>query len=102
MLVRPQWWKMSKRIDALFYSPLYAFAIYGFIRNRDWIRTRAIFYSGMVFTGLVVILREEVVCPHATPHLPLVLGLNLPCLLVSLLLIARVWKEHPFCGIIQR
>jgi hypothetical protein len=72
------------------------FAIYAFIKGRDWIRVPAIFYSGMMFMGVTVILGEEFAGPHATPHLPLVLGLNLPWLLVPVLLTARVWKEHPF------
>jgi hypothetical protein len=98
LMARPPWWKMTIWIDSLFYDPFYAFAIYAFIRGRDWIRIPANFYSGMMFTGVIVIFGEEFAGPYATPHLPLVLGLNLPCLLVPLLLTARVWKEHPFAG----
>ncbi len=96
LMARPVWWKMTIWIDSLFYGPFYAFAIYAFIKGRDWIRIPAIFYAGMMFTGVIVILGEEAAGPHATPHLPLVLGLNLPWLLVPLLLTARLWKEHPF------
>jgi hypothetical protein len=98
LMARPPWWKMTIWIDSLIYGPFYAFAIYAFIKGRDWIRIPAIFYAGMMFTGVLVILGEEVAGPHATPHLPLVLGLNLPWLLVPLLLTLRVWKEHPFAG----
>ncbi len=98
LMARPVWWKMTIWIDSLIYGPFYAVAIYAFIKGRDWIRTPAIFYSGMMFTGVIVILGEELAGPHATPHLPLVLGLNLPWLLVPLLLTARLWKEHPFSG----
>jgi hypothetical protein len=55
----------------------------------------------MMFTGVIVILGEEAAGPHATPHLPLVLGLNLPWLLVPLLLTARLWNEHPFSEKVQ-
>jgi hypothetical protein len=96
LMARPVWWKMTIWIDSLFYGPFYAFAIYAFIRGRDWIRIPAIFYAGMMFTGVIVILGEEAAGAHATPHLPLVLGLNLPWLLVPLLLTARLWNEHPF------
>jgi hypothetical protein len=101
LMARPVWWKMTIWIDSLFYGPFYAFAIYAFIKGRNWIRIPAIFYAGMMFTGVIVILGEELAGPHATPHLPLVLGLNLPWLLVPLLLTARVWQEHPFSRKVQ-
>jgi len=101
LMARPVWWKMTIWIDSLFYGPFYAFAIYAFIKGRNWIRIPAIFYAGMMFTGVTVILGEELAGPHATPHLPLVLGLNLPWLLVPFLLTARLWKEHPFSRKVQ-
>jgi hypothetical protein len=96
LMARPQWWKMTIWIDSLFYGPFYAFAIYAFIKGRDWIRIPAIFYSGMMFTGVTVILGEEVAGPYATTHLPLVLALNLPWLLMPIFLTLRLRKEHPF------
>ena len=96
LMARPQWWKMTIWADSLFYGPFYAFAIYAFIKGRDWIRIPAFFYSGMMFMGVLIILGEEVAGPYATPHLPLVLGLNLPWLLVPFFLTFRLRKEHPF------
>jgi len=96
LMARPVWWRMTIWIDSLFYGPFYAFAIYAFIKGRDWIRIPAIFYSGMMFTGVVVILGEEFAGPYATPHLPLVFGLNLPWLLMPIFLTLRMRKEHPF------
>ena len=96
LMARPQWWKMTIWVDSLFYGPFYAFAIYAFIKGRDWIRIPAFFYSGMMFMGVFIILGEEIAGPHATPHLPLVLGLNLPWLLTPIFLTLRLWKEHPF------
>ncbi len=98
LIARPLWWKMTIWVDALLYGPFYVFAIYAFIKGRDWIRMPAIFYSGMMFMGVTVILGEEFAGPHATPHLPLVLGLNLPWLLMPIFLTLRMWKEHPFVG----
>ena len=98
LMARPVWWRMTIWVDSLIYGPFYAFAIYAFIKGRNWIRIPAFFYSGMMFMGVTVILGEEVAGPHATPHLPLVFGLNLPWLLVPFLLTARLWKEHPFSG----
>lgn len=96
LMARPVWWRMTIWIDSLFYGPFYAFAIYAFIKGRDWIRIPAIFYSGMMFTGVTVILGEEIAGPHATPYLPLVLGLNLAWLLMPIFLTLRMRKEHPF------
>jgi hypothetical protein len=80
----------------LFYGPFYAMAINAFLRGREWIRIPAIFYSGMMFADVFIILGEEIAGPHASPHLPIVLALNLPWLLLPILLTIRLWKEHPF------
>lgn len=96
LIARPQWWKMTIWVDTLLYGPFYALATYAFIKGRDWIRIPAIFYAGMMFMGVTVILGEEFAGPHATPHLPLVLGLNLPWLLMPIFLTLRLRHEHPF------
>jgi hypothetical protein len=96
LMARPQWWKMTIWVDSLIYGPFYAFAIYAFVKGRDWIRIPAFFYSGMMFMGVTIILGEEIAGPYATPHLPLVLVLNLPWLLTPLFLTLRLRKEHPF------
>ena len=98
LMARPQWWKMTIWVDSLFYGPFYAFAIYAFIKGREWIRIPAFFYSGMMFMGVTIILGEEIAGPYATPHLPLVLGLNLPWLLTPIFLTLRLRKEHPFAS----
>jgi hypothetical protein len=96
LMARPQWWKMAIWLDVLFYGPFYAFAIYAFVRGREWIRLPAIFYSGMMFAGVFIILGEEAWGPDAAPNFPLVLGLNLPWLLVPILLTLRLRRENPF------
>ena len=96
LMARPQWWKMTIWIDVLFYGPFYVLAIYAFVKGKDWIRIPAIFYSGMMFADVFIILGEEVAGPHATSHLALVLGLNLPWLLMPLFLTFRLRREHPF------
>jgi EXPERA (EXPanded EBP superfamily) len=96
VMVRPQWWKMTIWLDVLFYGPFYIFAIYAFIRGRDWIRTPAIFYSGMMFADVFIILGEEAAGPHAAPNLLFVLLLNLPWLLIPIFLTLRLQKQHPF------
>lgn len=96
LMARPQWWKMTIWIDVLFYGPFYVLAIYAFIKGKNWIRIPAIFYSGMMFAGVFIILGEEMRGPYATPHFPFVLALNLPWLLMPIFLTLRLRKEHPF------
>ena len=74
-------------------------AINAFLRGREWIRIPAIFYSGMMFADVFIILGEEIAGPHASPHLPVVLALNLPWLLMPILLTIRLWREHPFTSL---
>jgi hypothetical protein len=96
LMARPQWWKNTIWLDVLFYGPFYVFALYAFIKGKDWIRIPAIFYGGMMFADVFIILGEEIGGPHATPHLPIVLALNLPWLLVPILLTIRLRKDRPF------
>jgi hypothetical protein len=96
LMARPQWWKNTIWLDVLFYGPFYAIAIYAFLRGREWIRIPAIFYSGMMFADVFIILGEEIASPHASPHLAIVTAVNLPWLLIPILLTSRLWKEHPF------
>ncbi len=99
LMARPMWWKMTIWLDVLFYGPFYLLAIYAFVKGRDWIRVPAIFYSGMLFADVFIILGEEFAGPHAAPQFPLVLGLNLPWLLVPVFLTLRLRREHPFAAV---
>ena len=96
LMARPQWWKNTIWLDVVFYGPYYVAAVYAFIKGKDWIRIPAIFYSGMMFADVFIILGEEIAGPHATPHLPIVLLLNLPWLLIPIILTLRLRKERPF------
>ncbi len=96
LMARPQWWLNTIWLDVLFYGPFYAVAIYAFVRGREWIRVPVIFYAGMMFADVFIIMGEEIAGPHATPHLGIVALLNLPWLLMPILLTARMWKDHPF------
>jgi len=96
LMARPQWWKNTIWLDVVFYGPFYVVALYAFIKGKNWIRIPAMFYSGMMFADVFIILGEEIAGPHATPNLPLVFLLNLPWLLVPFLLTLRLRKEKPF------
>ncbi|MDD4553282.1 MAG: emopamil-binding family protein [Bacteroidales bacterium] len=94
---RPVWWKATIWLDVVFFGPYYAFAIFAFIRGKDWIRIPTIIYSTMLFTNVFIIMSEEYWGPYAT-HSPLIVTLaNAPWCLFPVFLILKMWKhEHPF------
>jgi hypothetical protein len=97
LLARPVWWRATIWIDALFFGPFYAVALYAYIRGRDWIRMPTVVWASVLMTNVTIILFEEVAGPSATPQLPLVILLNLPWLLVPIAALFRMWRnEHPF------
>jgi hypothetical protein len=97
LLARPVWWRATIWIDAVFFGPFYAAALYAYIRGRDWIRMPTVIWASVLMTNVTIILFEEVAGPSATPQLPLVLLLNLPWLLVPIAALIRMWRsEHPF------
>jgi len=94
---RPTWWKATIWLDALFFGPYYLFAIYAFIKGKEWIRIPTIIYSSILFTNVTIIMSEEIWGPHATPHLFIVSVANAPWLFVPIFLVWKMWKkEHPF------
>jgi hypothetical protein len=92
---RPVWWRATIWIDAVVFGPYYAFAIYAFIRRRNWIRLPSIIYASVMLTNVTIILSEEIWGPHATPHLLNVIGANASWIIAPALLIWRMRKE-PF------
>ena len=86
---------MIPRIDAIFFGPYYAFAIYAFIRGRRWIRIPSVVYASVMLTNVTIILSEEIWGPHATPHLLNVIGANAAWIIAPVLLIWRMRME-PF------
>ena len=67
---RPVWWKMTIWIGYLLYGPFYLVAIgHAYIKGKEWIRLPSIFYGGMLFATVIIILGEEKAGPHASPEL---------------------------------
>ena len=94
---RPVWWRATIWIDALFFGPFYAFAIFAFLRGRNWIRMPSVIWAAVMMTNVTIIMSEEIFGAHATPRLFIVTLANLPWLLVPILVIARMARsEHPF------
>ena len=97
LLARPVWWKVTIWIDALFFGPFYAVAIYAYVKGKEWIRIPSIIYASVISTNVTIILGEEMFGPYATPALPIVLLTNAPWLLVPLFIIYRMSRyPHPF------
>lgn len=92
---RPVWWRATIWIDALFFGPYYAFAIYAFIRGRRWIRMPSIMYASVMLTNVTIILSEEIWGPHATPHLANVVAANAAWIAAPVLLLWKMRRE-PF------
>ena len=93
---RPPWWRATIWIDALLFGPFYTFAIYAYVKGRDWIRNPSLVWSGLMTANVTIILFEELVGPHATSAPGIVLLANAPWLLYPMAVIARMWPDHPF------
>lgn len=97
LMARPAFWKMTIWIDAVFFGPFYAFAIYAFIKGRDWIRIPAVYWAGLMTANVLIILMEERFGIHRTPHFPMVLAANIPWLLLPFAVVFRMIRsDHPF------
>ena len=90
---RPPWWRATIWIDAVLFGPYYAFAIYAFIRGRNWIRIPSIIYASVMLTNVTIIMSEEIWGPHASPHLASVVGANASWVIVPALLLIRMRRE---------
>lgn len=97
LMARPAWWKATIWIDALFFGPYYLFAIYAFIKGKEWIRIPSIIYAPVMLTNVTIILSEEMFGEHATPALAMVLLANAPWLIMPIYLLVRmILAPHPF------
>ncbi len=97
LIARPVWWRMTIWIDALFFGPFYAAAIYAWTKGKNWIRVPSIIWAAVMMTNVTIILGEEFMGPHATPAPLFVLALNLPWFLFPIYVIKRMYStETPF------
>jgi len=97
LMAREPWWRATIWIDALLFGPFYAFAIYAFVKGRNWIRIPCFLWAGLMVANVVIILFEELLGTHATPRPGIVVAANLPWLLFPSLLVARMApRERPF------
>ena len=96
LMARPAFFRMTIWIDVVAFGPFYAFAIYAFIRGRDWIRVAALVWAGVMMANVAMILFEEHDGIYATSHFGMVLGANLPWGLLPVAVIIRLARDHPF------
>lgn len=93
LLARPAWWRATIWIDALFFGPYYAVALYAFIRGRRFIRLPSLLWAAVMMTNVTIILFEELIGAHATPARGTVLMANAPWLLFPLLMLWRMGRS---------
>jgi len=94
---RPPWWRATIWIDALFFGPFYAFAIFAYWKGRNWIVVPSLVWCGMMMSNVIIIMFEELIGPHHTPEAFWVSFANLPWLGIPIVLIARLWNQpQPF------
>jgi hypothetical protein len=96
LMARPAFFKATIWIDSVLFGPFYAAAIYAFVKGRDWIRTPALVWAGIMMTNVALILSEEAWGIHRTPHLGFVVGSNAAWFLLPIAVIWRVHGNHPF------
>ena len=95
LTARPPFFWSTIWIDVVYFGPFYAFALWAFVKGRDWIRNWALVWSGLMFANVSAILFEEWLGVHAS-HAPWTATLaNAAWLVYPLLLAWRVWDEHP-------
>jgi hypothetical protein len=97
LMARQPWWRATVWIDALFFGPFYAVAIYAFVKGRPWIRLPTIIWASVMMTNVTVILFEEMLGAHATPARAVVLMANAAWFLVPIGLLVKMCRtERPF------
>jgi len=97
LLARPTWWKATIWIDSIFFGPFYAFAIYAFIKGKNWIRMPSVIWASVMMTNVTIILSEEIAGPHKTPQLSMVLFASAAWLVFPIVVLFRMWRsERPF------
>ncbi len=109
LIANPRFLQVGASVSAVVFGTFYLVAIYAFVRGRDWIRLPSFIYTGMVvqttfivvmvgFTGDAPLFRS--VCgsdyDYTFTNVAKALAYNLPYIVVPILLVARMWRPHPF------
>jgi hypothetical protein len=99
LMARPAWWRATIWIDAIFFGPFYAVAIYAWWKGKSWIRLPGIMWASVMLTNVSIILFEEINGEHATRHLDRVLLSNAAWVVFPLIVLFRMWRSaRPFAA----
>jgi hypothetical protein len=94
---RPAWYRATIWIDVLLFGPFYAAAIVAFARGHEWIRIPSFLWSGLMFANVTIILFDELLGEHASPHPWVVVAANASWLIVPIVMVWRMARSpHPF------
>lgn len=96
LMARPPFWQMTIWIDVIFFGPFYLFAVYAFVRGRDWIRVPALVWSGTMLANVAIILMDERYGVTPAPNFAMVVAANLAWLVTPLAMIWRMRLDQPF------
>ncbi len=98
-MARPPFWMVTIYVDAFFFGPFYAFAIYAFYHKKNWIRDISLIWSTALIINVLCILSEEIWGIHKAKDLPFVIFVNTPWLIfpiinmVRMLMMPQPWPE---------
>ncbi len=97
LIAREPWWRATIWIDALFFGPYYAVALYAFVKCKEWIRIPSFMWASVMMTNVTVILFEELLGAHKSPRPGVILAANASWFLIPILMIVRMaMSPHPF------
>ena len=96
LMARPPFWQMTIWIDVVLFGPFYFFALYAFVRGRNWIRVPALVWSGLMLANVSIILMDERFGVTPAPNFGLVVLFNLSWLVFPILMIVRMRRDLPF------
>ena len=97
LMARPAWWRATIWIDALFFGPYYAVAIYAFIKGKNRIRFITIIWASVMLTNVTIILFEEMNGQFPTPEPGRVWMANAAWLIFPLIALYRMGRSvYPF------
>jgi EXPERA (EXPanded EBP superfamily) len=93
LMARPPWWRATIWLDSLLFGPFYAVAIWAIWKGKEWIRVPAIFWAGVMFANVSIIMFEELLGPYRTPEPFVVTMANLPWWSLPFLVTYRFARE---------
>lgn len=96
LMARPPFWQMTIWIDLVFFGPFYFFALYAFVRGRNWIRVPALVWSGTMLANVLIILMDERYGVTKAPNFAVVVAANAAWLLTPFLMMWRMRRDNPF------